>query len=624
MRKAMDEGYTLLKNEKGDYYSLTPYQDTHQFNPLIMRDRAFSESKGYNVNGVVFLNLKPAKGFVLTSRLGYRLSGTNNYVFNHDYYATPTMFQNFASIEAGASNPVYYQWENFVNYANTFGEHNITGMLGTSFIESRDFGVNGSITGGDGDLGIKKNDPLYAYFAYATPSSIKNINGGEEIVSRKLSYFGRLSYDYANKYVGQFSLRADATDTSVLPVDTRWGYFPAASMGWIISNEDFMENTQDVVSHLKIRASWGQNGTTANLGGYSYASTIGSGSSYPYTNEIVYTIASSPTASGNNKLKWETSEQTDLGLDARFLADRLTISFDYYDKKTKDLIISGFTPSMITGVTASPINAGNVSNKGVELELGWRDNYKDFNYSIRGNLATLKNKVTYLHESLKRINGASMHTSGSVSVFEKGFPAWYFRGYQVEGIDVATGDPIFKDFNDDGVINDSDKTMIGNAIPDLTYGLTLTAGWKGLDLTVFGTGVYGNQIFNAANRGDRLKANLITEYCDDRWTPTHTVASRPRAGTAGIVQYWLSDAVVFDGSYFKIKQIQLGYAVPKSLLSKISVNSLHLYCSLDDFFVFTSYPGFDPEIAGSGNAMGVDKGYYPSSKKVVFGLNVAF
>lgn len=624
MQTMVNAGKTYLKDKDGNYYSTSAFQETDNYNPYIMRDKSNSTSSGYNINGVIYANLKPVKGLVFTSRLGYRLSAAKSYTVNNDFFVNTTINQSYMSVNASASTPIYLQWENFVNYMHSFGKHNLNAMVGTSYIDNSSFYVGGNVTGGDGDFGFKKDDPRYAYFAYATATAVKSVSGGEEIIGRKLAYFGRLNYDYAGKYMAQFSLRADAADSSVLPISKRWGYFPAASLGWTISQENFMQNAKTWLSHLKLRGSWGQNGTTSSLGSYSYLSSISSGMSYPYTNELQYQIGSMPSSTGNNELKWETSEQLDLGIDARFFNDRLSFTADWFSKKTKDLIVTGITPSTIVGNTASPVNAGNIENKGVELELGWKDNIGDFSYGIRGNLATFKNEVTYIHESLDRINGAQFHTTTGLTVFEKGYPAWYFRGYKVDHIDAETGDPVFVDADNNGTINDSDKMMIGSGIPDFTYGITLNAAYKGFDLTVFGTGSQGNDIFNCSNRGDRLQANKMKFLYTDRWTPSNKNAARPRPGATDIDKYWLSDGMVFDGSYFKIKQIQLGYSLPKSFLKKIGINSFRIYCSLDDFFTFTSYPGFDPEVTGVGSATGIDKGYYPSARKVVFGLNLNF
>ena len=624
MQNILNRGYTLLQDPDGNYYGVSAYQITDQLNPLILRDRSNTLTKGFNVNGTVYGNLKPIESLVITSRLAYRLAATNYYSFSKQYYASDNVKSDFGQVTANAGTPTYLQWENFINFTKKFDKHNVNVMVGTSFIESRNFGVSGTMAGTSlNDFGFIKNDPRYAYFAYATPEANKTLSGGEETVYRKLSYFGRLTYDLADKYFLQSSLRADAADTWMLPVTERWGYFPAVSVGWNVSKESFMKKTSSWMSELKLRGSWGQNGSTGPLGGYAYASTITSGLSYPFTDDVSYSIGARPSVSGNPELKWETSEQIDIGLDARFLRSRLSMSADYFIKKTKDLLVRGITASTIVGVSSSPINAGNIENKGLELELTWRDKIGNLNYSIRGNIATLKNKVTHIHESIERINGASFHTTPGITVFEEGYPAWYFRGYKVSGID-SEGNPIFWDKNSDGIINDSDRDMIGSPIPDLTYGLTLSAAWKGIDLTVFGTGTYGNDVFLCLTRGDRLQSNVLKEFYDDRWTPSNTRGTKPRPGAVNVDKYWLSDAVVYDGSFFKIKQIQLGYTLPTKWLSTLKITNTRAYVSFDDFIIFTKYPGFDPEFVGTGAAMGLDKGSYPGSRKVVFGLNITF
>ena len=330
-----------------------------------------------------------------------------------------------------------------------------------------------------------------------------------------------------------------------------------------------------------------------------------------------------PSSTGNNQLKWETSEQTNIGFDSRFLNNRLSLTVDYFTKKTKDLIVTGITPSTIVGNTASPVNAGNVTNKGLEVELGWQDHIRDFRYGIRANIATLKNEVTYIHESLDAINGATFHTYGAITRFEKGQPAWYFYGYKFTGIDSKTGDPTFEDLDENNVITEADKTKIGKGLPDFTYGMTLTAAWKGFDFILFGTGSKGNDIYCCLDRADYM-VNKLTEFTADRWTSSHTNATRPRAGANDMAKYYTSSASVYDGSYFKIKQIQLGYSFPIRWLKKLAIGSLRIYGSLEDFITFTKYKGFDPEVTGVGSSLGVDKGSYPTSKKVVCGLSITF
>ncbi|MDR1198302.1 MAG: TonB-dependent receptor [Prevotellaceae bacterium] len=631
MKSDMENGYRFLQDENGDYYSTSAIQLSDNANPYIMRDRSYSDTKGFNVNGVAFLNLKPIKELTVTSRFAYRLSGISVYSPGQRYYVNSTTKQNYMSVSATASTPVSYQWENFANFTKSFGKHNVNAMIGTSVRQNVSFSVSGNIYGSDKDLGFQKEEPRYAYFAYATPAATRSLSGGEETFGAMYSLFGRLSYDYGNKYFFQASLRNDAADLSQLPSENRHGYFPAVSAGWTISNESFMEPLQSSISFLKLRASWGQNGSLGSAYGYLWRASIGSTGYYsfynadPATGAFTYNTGSGPTTLGNIELGWEKSEQLDFGLDARFLNNRLSLTIDYFDKTTKDLIVSGVTVSTLAGNTASPLNAGNISNKGVEIELGWRDRIGDFSYGIRANFASLKNEVTYIHESLDRINGAAFHQTYGITVFEKGYPAWYLRGYKLKGIDSNTGDAVFEDLNSDGVINDDDKTMIGNPIPDFTYGITLTAAYKGFDLTVFGTGSQGNDIFMCLMRGDRTTSNLMREFYDNRWTPANTSASYPRAGASNLTtHYMVSSAVVHDGSFFKVKQIQLGYTLPPRLLEKIHINHVRAYVSLDDFFTFTSYPGYDPETVGTGAGMGVDKGSYPTSKKIVFGINLTF
>ena len=292
---------------------------------------------------------------------------------------------------------------------------------------------------------------------------------------------------------------------------------------------------------------------------------------------------------------------------------------DWFVKNTKDLIVSGITPSTVVGNTASPVNAGNIQNKGLEIELGWQDMIGEFNYGIRGNVSTIKNKVTYIHETLDAIDGQTFHTYGAITRFEVGKPAWYFYGYEFAGIDPQTGNPTFNDINNDGAITDADKTMIGKGMADVTYGITLTAGWKGFDLVVFGTGAAGGDIYSCLNRPD-YTLNKLTYWTENRWKVDNTTGTTPKAGAADLDKYYTSSGVVFDGSYFKIKQVQLGYTFPANMMKKIRVQNLRVYASLDDFFTFSDYPGFDPEITN----MGVDKGSFPTSKKVVAGLSLTF
>ncbi len=618
------QGKHLLTDDNGNYLGISQFYKGEQYNPLVMRDNNLSKNSGFNVTGSIYGDFTLIPNLTITSRFGYRLAGTRSSTTSLPFYGNSTQNRDYVSQSNTSSTSIYYQWENFANYMKTFADaHTVNAMVGISFQDSDYDYVTGSLSD-NGEDALLKNDPLFYYLNYANASAVKGVSG-ETTNTTKYSYFGRVGYDYMGRYLFQASLRADAADLSKLSKKTRWGYFPAVSVGWTISEEKFFQSAKKVFDSLKFRASWGQNGSLSSLSGYPYSTDMALGGLYPFTSGIQYTQGVAPTSMGNDDLKWETSEQLNFGFDGIMLGGRLTFGIDYFIKKTKDLLVSGTTPSLIIGGKTSPINAGNVENKGFELELGWRDHIGDFSYGIRGNFSTLKNEVTFLDPSLVRLGGTTFHTY-TITYFEKGYPVYYFRGYQFDKINPETGDPMFKDLNGDGLVNDDDRTDIGNAIPSVTYGLTLTAAYKGFDLTIFGTGAAGNKIFNCINRPDYATSNKMKEVLyNDRWTETNKSGTKPRAGANDMDKYADSDAMVYNGSYFKFKQIQLGYTLPKSLISKVGITHARVYGSLDDFFTISSYPGFDPEASANAlSGMGIDKGAYPTSKKLVLGFNVEF
>ena len=623
MQNAMAQGKQFLQDENGNYYAVSKFYAGEQYHPMIMRDNNTSKTTGFNINGSIYGDFTPIKGLTVTSRFGYRLGGTRNSGASLPFYGNAVQSRDYVDFSSSSSTSIYYQWENFANYMKTFGGHTVTGMVGMSFQKSSSDNVSGSLTS-NGEDALKKNDPLFYYLNYANASAVKGVSG-ETTESTKYSYFGRLSYDYLGRYLLQASLRADAADLSKLSKKTRWGYFPAVSVGWTLSEEKFFTPLKSWFDSLKFRASWGQNGSLSALSGYSYSTDMALGGLYPFSTGINYTQAAAPSTMGNEDLKWETSEQLNFGFDGILMGGRMTFGIDYFIKKTKDLLVWNTTPSLVIGGSTSPINAGNVENKGFEFELGWRDHIGDFNYGIRGNLSTLTNKVTYIDPSITRLSGSTFHTY-TVTYFEQGYPVYYFRGYKFAGVDKETGNPTFEDLDGDGKVSDGDLTYIGDAIPDFTYGITLTAAYKGIDLTVFGTGSVGNKIYNCINRPDYAASNRLKEvFYDNRWTVDNPNGTVPKAGASDMDKYATSSAMVYDGSYFKIKQIQLGYTLPKKLINKVALSHARVYASLDDFFTFSKYPGFDPEAsANATSGMGIDKGSYPTSKKVVLGLNIEF
>ena len=613
--------YRFLGDENG-WFANTKYSDA-EGSPFAKRDASESSNSGINIRGTLFANVTPFKGFTFTSRFGYRLNMSNSHSYTAPYYIGPRGSTDNYSISAGANTGFYYQWENFINYNVTIAKkHNITAMVGMSFNQNNSDSVSASASGPDI---LTSYEPNFQYLNYVnnletTTKSFSNAPGQ----SAALAYFGRLIYSYDNRYSIQANFRADAFDSSKLSKQNRWGYFPSVSLGWTISNEGFIKDNVDksVLSLLKLRASWGRNGNVSVLSGYPYATTIRLGSGwYQYgvdTPGAVY--GSSPNGLPNPNLSWETSEQIDLGIDTRFLNNRLNFSVDYFDKRTKDLLFSiAVDPAL--GVDRTTVNGGSILNSGLEFELGWKDTVGDFTYSINANFSTLHNEVlSFPGDAVREVSTSASSTNYPIqTAFEPGYPVWYLRGFNYEGVD-ADGKPVLTDVNEDGTIDDNDMNYIGQGTPTYTYGLTLNMAYKGFDFVLYGAGQGGNHILPVLHRTGF--SNTFKYYLEAAENGTYPHPSK----TVGNFQFWSSNANIFKADFFRIKQMQLGYTIPSKITKKAAISNLRLFVSLDDFFLFSKYPGLDPETAAvnSSSGAGLDWGSYPTMQKVLLGVNLTF
>ena len=634
MLEAYEKGQNIMKDPAtGYWYATSKYVDDDNGSPFIQRDKTESTNEGLNFRGVLYANFTPFKGFTFTSRFGYRANQSTSHSYSEPYYATKLAYTDNYSISANANTGRYYQWENFANYILNVKKHAMTFMAGMSYTENRSDNVNASASGPDILIGYLDN---FKYLNYVnTNDDTTRSFGNAPSRSASLAYYGRLTYSYDNRYSFQVNFRADAFDSSKLSKQARWGYFPSVSAGWTISNEPwFRDNVnRNAVSFLKFRGSWGRNGNVNVLSGYQYATSIGYNSKmYQFHyDDPTFSYGSAPNGLANPNLKWETSEQLDLGFDARFLNNRLSFGFDYFDKRTKDLLVS-IAPIPEIGVNNTYVNAGSVLNTGLEFELSWKDSVGDLNYSVNANLSKLHNEVTYLDPSIYRLeNGSLSYNNPFTTAFEVGYPIWYFRGYKYLGVDSESGQPMFENAAGETLVGnkvtDGDRKYIGKGIPDYTYGLTLNLDYKGFDLSIYGTGTIGNNIMNMFYQADSNMRNSLRYFFENAWTETNRNATMPSCiSVANSWPFWASSGAMFDGSYFKIKQIQLGYSLPSSLTKKIFINRARVYVSIDDYFTFTKYPGFDPETATSGNSsnMGMDLGSYPTSRKIVGGVSITF
>ncbi len=618
-------------DHNNDFYNGSAFYEEATGNPLLQRARTDATNGGITIRGTMFANFMPFKGFTFTSRFGYRISQSSSHSYSAPYYVNGMAKSDQYSLSANVNTGYYYQWENFANYLRTFGKHDIGLMAGMSYVENNS--DNASISVQDAEI-LRSYEPNYRYINYLLDAPKRSV-GNAPGKSVNMSYFGRVTYSYDNRYSIQGNFRADAFDSSKLSKTVRWGFFPSVSAGWTVSNENFIKDNVDhnVLSFLKFRASWGRNGNVNVLSGYPYVETISKGSAwYQYGTDGALSYGSAPSGLSNPNLHWEVSEQWDAGFDLRMFNNRLTFGFDWYKKNTRDLLVN-IKPRPEQGVKNTYENAGNVLNTGLEFELGWKDTIGDFTYSINGNLSTLKNKVTDLHFSVPRLEEDPVSGLNELerAAFEVGYPLWYFMGYKYEGVNPENGMPRYMTASGnikEGSPGDDDKYFyLGKAIPDFTYGITFNMAWRNFDFTLYGAGSAGNDIFSIMWSADRTYGNTLSYFWRNSWTESNKNAPLPNMKyVANDWKFWSSDACIFSGSYFKIKQIQLGYTLPQNLTRRIAVENLRLFVSLDDFFTITKYPGADPETATTGraSAMGFDSGTYPTMKKAVFGLNLTF
>lgn len=630
------QGYNVLRDAQGRLYGSSIFErfPGNPYGELISGTQM--KNQRLSVNGTIYANITPSflKELTFTSRLGYRMAGVQGDNYNSPHYWNVSNTSEYADMQSSINLDSYYQWENFANFTKDFDSRShINAMLGMQLAHGTARFVGGSTSA------LVSAAPNFMNLDASMMSASKGI-GGHINESSNMSYFGRMAYTYDKRYIVQVNFRADAYDLSKLSRKNRWGYFPSFSLGWITSEEKFMRPVKDAValSFLKLRGSWGINGNVNSLGGYAHSTTMNltTGNNYSLGNSLV-TGAAVTDRLANEDLSWERSTQYDLGLESRFFADKLSFSVDYYNKITTDLLTVAPAP-YVSGAADQFVNIGKILNRGVDLELGWKEQIGDFNYSLNGNLSFLHNEVLESPYDYHYSGGGGYMTEATY--FDVGYPIWYFRTYVVDHIDNTTGMPVYKDTGED-----DNKAYTGSAIPKAIFGLTLTAEYKGFDLRVFGSGQYGNKLYWSMTRMNptMLHSNFPKAVVGDWWSWSNTKASRPTPAiwksTTDLHKYGSSDAMLYDASYFAIKELQLGYTLPKKWAERVNMQSLRVYCSLENFFTFTKYPGNSPEtMAGltqgaedeftfnhmRSGLMGIDRLSYPQIKQVVFGVNVSF
>ncbi len=618
-------------------------------NPIASMDynRGQNKSKNYALQANAYIEIQPIQSLILKSSFGYKMSASAYRSYVPAFQLSSTSLNATDDITQTLSVGHNWTWENTASYSFEINDHSITALIGQS-IEKWGMGVDLSATD---DLSLF-SDFAHAYIdnaqGYATDSGGTSLSGSPWDEGGIASFFGRILYNYKETYMASVVMRADGS--SNFARGHRWGYFPSVSAGWVISNETFMEITDNWLDFFKIRASWGQNGN-CNIDPFQYLATISFDESQDYNAYSFGNRKTSQSTGGyadilpNEDITWETSEQLDIGFDARLLDSRLGIAFDWYNKTTKDwLVVAPILASY--GTNAPYINGGDVENKGIEIALNWNDKVGDFSYGVNLNLTHNTNKVTRIANSEGIIHGKeNVLSQGTVEMFraEVGKPIGYFWGYKTNGVfqnqeeinateatlqtNPQPGDLIFADTNGDGSVTEDDKTEIGNPHPDYTMGFSFNVGYKGFDLSVTSTGAFGQQIAKSYRSfADSRQQNYTTDIFA-RWHGEGTSNKLPRL-TSGSNANWqeISDIYIEDADYLKIQNITLGYDF-KYIFKNTPFSQLRLYVTAQNLYTFTGYSGMDPEIGYGYDeswVSGIDLGFYPSPRTYLLGINLKF
>ena len=647
-------GYDDLKNS--GFFNYTSYA-TNPLASLVKNQSANNKGVNHNLDVVGYVEIQPIKGLIYRGQVSYKQNTSTWRNFLGTYHLND---QGDQRTNESATNNISTGWSwgttNTLNYKFDIAKDNHFDVLvGTEYGESRpDFGFDISATATSAVI----SDFDHAYMSLMKNNTSATVSGLPYSDSRGMSYFGRLNYDFAEKYMFSAIIRADGS--SMFAPGKRWGYFPSFSAGWVISNEKFMEPLAGTLDFLKLRAGWGQNGNK-NISAFQYEAAFryDAYSNYSFGNTKDTPVrGASLSRLANADLTWETSEQLNIGIDARFFSGKLSFNADWYKKKTKDLLVA-VPVSPTTGFSSQMKNAGTVENTGVEVALNWNDQIgKDFKYNIGYNIAYNKNEVTEVNSPQKYNNGGSdllAQGTGYMARFEEGHPIGYFWGYKTDGViqneaDLAAytatlkdGDPAnshqgsglkvgdlkFVDVNGDGIVNDDDKTDLGNPTPDVTMGITLGASYKGFDINVTGYAALGQQVARSYRKFTDGEYENFTSEVYSYWNGEGTSDKYPMFAkmNSGVNWQSISDIYIENADYFRLQNLTLGYDF-KTIWKNCPFQQLRLYVAAQNLFTITGYKGMDPEngksIASESWVTGVDVGNYPQPRTYMVGVNVKF
>ncbi len=621
--------FPVVRDENG-IFGISTIVTSEVLNPVAALEVQQGFGWADKIVGNIFAEVELLPGLKYRSSIGGDLAFWGGEGFTPVHYLNATNFADITSYSRGQNRGLYWIFENTVTYEKSFGDHNISTVIGTSAEKNSGQGQTGIIQDipvdniDDASL-LWPNDPaLQAFFGF-------------EYEQKTASIFGRINYNFAEKYLFSVIVRRDGS--SKFGKNNRFGYFPSVSAGWVLTQEDFFPSN-GMVKFLKIRGSWGIAGND-RIGDNLFLATVSGGRTYTFGTGDALVNGVAPNAAENPDLKWEETTQWNIGFDAR-LFRHFSLTFDYFDKPTNDMLRPVEAPGLF-GVGSPTGNIAELENKGFEFEVGYDNKIGDFRIEIDGNISYVENEIKFLTNENEFIPGQRFGPQGlEITRTTVGLPIGYFFGYKTDGIfqtqdevnnyvngdgnliqpNASPGDLRFVDINNDGIIDLDDRTFIGDPTPDWTYGFNINASYKGFDLSIFGQGIFGNQIYNVTRRFDLPFANYEASALG-RWTGPNTSNDYPRLVLDDPNGNFnsSSDFHVQDGAFFRIKTLQIGYNLPSNLLSKINVEKARFYVSGNNLFTLTKYKGFDPEI-GAGN--GVDRGIYPQARFYLIGTNITF
>ena len=631
---ALNNAPTFEVRDENGNFTLAEGLGNEVINPVAQIEDTSNKTRVRKISGSFGLNYSFLENFEVEGRMQANYAEVNGFGFSPiAFYGSGKVF-NIDRNSVTESQSIFrdYTFDAFAKYKNTFAEkHNVNVTLGTSIFQTT--GRFNSETGFD----IPGNNAQVASIDNAIGVVDNFINGNDTFDARLLSYFGRIQYDYNGKYLFSGVVRRDGS-TKFGP-ENKFGFFPSASAGWIISEENFMVDNS-VFDFLKLRGSYGIIGND-RIPDFRFESLLNGEGEYVIDNQIVFGTAIG--ALSNPEIKWEEQKTLDVGIDAKFLNNKLDVTLDYFNRCTEDLLItapvSGILGSSAPGSAPPVVNAGTVENKGFEFSISYRNTVSEnFKYNIGFNATTLKNEVLFVNSENAFIPGGSFGIGQDFPArMEAGFPIGYFYGLETDGIfqngdEVAAhavqegaqpGDIRFVDTNGDGVINPDDRTDIGNPIPDYTLGMNVGFSYKNWDFLAYAFSSVGNDIVRNYERNQAL-TNRTVHYLD-RWTGEGSTNTDPRVTTAATGNTTFSDYYVEDGSFVRLQTVQLGYTFSDSAFQNSAIKGMRIYLSASNLLTLTKYRGYDPTTSnGAPIGGGIDQGFYPSPKTYLLGLNFNF